>query len=76
MSKITAFAAKLPDYWKTIMAAAPVVLFVGTEVVQAIANGAKDGSLDSKDVYTIVVAAGTAVAVFLKRNRTAPAESD
>ena len=68
-TKLIELARKAPEYWKAILAVVPVVAFVGTEVVQAIANGAEDGSLTSGDAYRIVVVAVSAYMVYQKANR-------
>lgn len=60
---------ELPKYWKAAAAAAPVVVFVGTEVVQAMANGAEDGTLTAGDVYRILGVAMTAYAVYQAKNK-------
>lgn len=62
---------ELPKYWKAAAASAPVVLFVGAEVVQAVQNGAEDGSLTSGDVYRIVTAAVAAYMVYRAKNKPA-----
>lgn len=60
--------ANLPHYWKTIVAALGAVLVVGSEVVQAINNGAADGTLDQADIFKIVVVLVTAIGVYAKTN--------
>lgn len=65
----TWLATELPKYWKTAAATAPVVLFVGAEVVQAVANGAEDGSLTAGDVYRIVAVAVAAYSVYRAKNK-------
>lgn len=62
----------LPKYWKAAIAAVPVVVFVGTEVVQAIQEGSVDGSLTWADGFRIATVAVTAYMVYRKAN--APAE--
>ena len=61
----------LPQYWKSLIALVPVILFVGTEVVQAIQNASVDG-LETKDAITIVIAAVTAYFVYRKTNAPQP----
>lgn len=73
MDKLIALAQKAPYYWKTILAAVPVVAFVGTEVVQAVANGAEDGSFSAGDGYRIVTVGVAAYLVYRKTNKPLPA---
>lgn len=59
---------KISRYWKTVVAVLGAVVIVGTEVVQALDNGAADGTLDQSDVIKIVVAFATALGVYAKKN--------
>lgn len=61
-------ALELPKYWKAAAAATVPVIFVGTEVVQAISDGSVDGSLSLPDVYRIVGSGIAAYAVFKAKN--------
>ena len=58
----------LSRYWKALIAALPAVVYVGSEIVQAIDNGAADGTLNRTDVGNIVMAALAAVLVYAKAN--------
>ena len=64
---------ELPKYWKAAAATAPVVLFVGAEVVQALQEGTVDGSLTAGDFYRILTAAVAAYAVYKAKNKPAEA---
>lgn len=73
MNKIVGFLAfELPKYWKAVLAAIPAVTFVGAEIVQAIENGAQDGTLTTQDVLSIGLTTLTALAVYAKGNKTDP----
>lgn len=58
----------LSRYWKALIAAIPAVVYVGGEIVQAIDNGAADGTLTRTDVGNIVMAALAALLVYAKAN--------
>lgn len=68
MSKLAEYAQKAPRYWKAIIASLPAIVLTGNEVVQAIANGSADGTLDAGDVLTIIFTAVTAYGVYRKAN--------
>ena len=73
MNKIVGWLAfELPKYWKAVLAAIPAVTLVGAEIVQAIENGAQDGSLTTADMLGIALTTATAVAVYAKGNKPAP----
>lgn len=59
----------LPEYWKAVAGAAPLVLFVGQELIQAISNGGADGTLSVDDIYKIISAGVAAYLVFKLKNR-------
>ena len=63
--KDSSLLAKLPHYWKTIIAVVPVVIFVGSAVVQAIADA---GSISVATIMPIVVSGFAAYGVFQKKN--------
>ena len=65
-------AHELPKYWKAAIATVPVVVFVGTEAVQALSNGAADGTLTAGDLFACALAGITAFTVYAKGN--APAD--
>lgn len=62
-------ALELPKYWKTAIALVPLVVYVGTEVVQAISDSTIDGKLTAADVYRIVGSAVVAYGVYKAKNR-------
>lgn len=68
MSKVTNWLVnELPKYWKTVVALAPVVIFVGNEVMQAL--GATDGSLTPGDIFRIATVAVVSYGVYKKQNK-------
>ena len=60
--------SKISRYWKAVIAAVGFVTIVGVEVVQAFSNGAADGTFDTADLVTVVVAGITAFGVWAKAN--------
>jgi hypothetical protein len=72
MNKIAKWAVdEAPKYWKAIISTAPLVVYVGTEVVQDLHVAGADGSLTASDLVKVVMLAATAYGVYKKTNRAA-----
>lgn len=71
MNKIVSWVTdEAPKYWKVIVSTVPMVLYVGTELVQDLHVAGADGKLDVTDVYKVAVLVATSYAVYKKANRS------